>query len=316
MLRQVHPVRAPQALIIVLTFTLLVSPFVANAQTREVPQQPLSNGQFESTRLIGESTLLLDESAPMAPTAFGAYRRFGFYVSPVQPLNSTVASLRVLYSSQIPETSAVLIDVRTSADALRWSLWQSMEQSGDMLQLEQLARFAQYRVALMTNQESPRVFSVQLLPQLASLASSQIKAPAPALSFKVKATRQGMIGGRTANGHIITKRDRFVSLPCWCSLSTKNGNEYMVRLTYKGRSTVVPVMMLAHGTDAITIGIHSLSAISPICVRVGPRIMRLTMMVIMAVDLVWAGKSHFQPLLMLVMVPGGMTCKLLAIVPN
>jgi hypothetical protein len=50
-----------------------------------------------------------------------------------------------------------------------------------------------------------------------------------------------MVGGRTANGHVITKRDRFVSLPCYCSLSTRGGDEYKVRLTYRGRSTVVPV---------------------------------------------------------------------------
>jgi hypothetical protein len=50
-----------------------------------------------------------------------------------------------------------------------------------------------------------------------------------------------MVGGRTANGHIITPRDRFVSLPSWTVLSSKGGHEYQVRLSYKGRSTVVPV---------------------------------------------------------------------------
>ncbi len=51
----------------------------------------------------------------------------------------------------------------------------------------------------------------------------------------------GMIGGRTANGHRITKRDHFVSLPSWRSLSSKGGSEYMVRITYNGRSSVAPV---------------------------------------------------------------------------
>lgn len=242
MLSKVHPVRAPQALIIMpIMMIMLASPFAASARSPELPLQPLSHGQFESTHVTGENTLLLDDNAPLAPLAFGAYSRFGFYISAVQSFATPVASIRVEYVSQIPQASAALIDVRSSLDAVEWSLWQPVDQSGAVLHTQQPARFAQYRVALMANQASPQISSVQLLPQLPAPASQLKASAAQALTFKVRATRQGMVGGRTANGHIITKRDRFVSLPCWCSLSTRNGNEYKVRLTYKGRSTVVPV---------------------------------------------------------------------------
>ncbi len=60
-------------------------------------------------------------------------------------------------------------------------------------------------------------------------------------TYTIFATRQGLVGHRTANGHIIRPRDRFVALPSWRALSPKGSNQYQVRLTYKGRSVVVPV---------------------------------------------------------------------------
>ncbi len=60
-------------------------------------------------------------------------------------------------------------------------------------------------------------------------------------TYRVYAHREGLVGNTTANGHVIQPNDFFVALPCWCGLSAKNGNEYSVRLTYKGTSIVVPV---------------------------------------------------------------------------
>ena len=60
-------------------------------------------------------------------------------------------------------------------------------------------------------------------------------------TFRIRGTRLGLVGGRTANGHTIVERDRFVALPCTCALSSLGGNEFQVRVTYGGRSAVVPV---------------------------------------------------------------------------
>ncbi|MEZ4524186.1 MAG: hypothetical protein R3A46_21520 [Thermomicrobiales bacterium] len=58
---------------------------------------------------------------------------------------------------------------------------------------------------------------------------------------RVYAHREGLVGYTTANGHVIQPNDFFVALPCWCALSSKGGDEYQVRLTYKDKSIVVPV---------------------------------------------------------------------------
>jgi len=57
----------------------------------------------------------------------------------------------------------------------------------------------------------------------------------------VFATREGLVGRTTANGHVILPRDRFVALPSRRSLSGKGGREFQVRLTHKGKSVVAPV---------------------------------------------------------------------------
>jgi hypothetical protein len=60
-------------------------------------------------------------------------------------------------------------------------------------------------------------------------------------SVRVYASRIGLVGGRTANGHTILERDRFVALPSAAVLSSRAGHEFQVRVTYRDRSAVAPV---------------------------------------------------------------------------
>jgi hypothetical protein len=60
----------------------------------------------------------------------------------------------------------------------------------------------------------------------------------------VYATREGLVGGRTANGHIIKPRDHFVALPSRRGLNSYSGKrEYMVDVCYPktGRCVTEPV---------------------------------------------------------------------------
>lgn len=60
-------------------------------------------------------------------------------------------------------------------------------------------------------------------------------------TYRIFATREGLVGLQTANGHIIQERDHFVALPSWQVLSSYQGYEYQVRITYNGRTTIAPV---------------------------------------------------------------------------
>lgn len=60
-------------------------------------------------------------------------------------------------------------------------------------------------------------------------------------TYSVRATREGLVGKKTANGYRIPERAWFVALPSWKVLSSKGGNEFQVRVTYKDKSVVLPV---------------------------------------------------------------------------
>lgn len=61
------------------------------------------------------------------------------------------------------------------------------------------------------------------------------------LALNLYATREGLVGHTTANGHVIKKRDRFVALPSTSVLCTLGGNEFQVELQFNGRSVIAPV---------------------------------------------------------------------------
>lgn len=65
---------------------------------------------------------------------------------------------------------------------------------------------------------------------------------APA-TYRLFATREGLTGQTTANGHVIQSRDHFVALPSRRMLASKGGTEYQVRLCYArtGRCETAPV---------------------------------------------------------------------------
>jgi hypothetical protein len=58
---------------------------------------------------------------------------------------------------------------------------------------------------------------------------------------RIFATREGLVGRTTANGHVVRPNDRFAALPSRRALSRNGGREFQVRLTYRNRSVVVPV---------------------------------------------------------------------------
>jgi hypothetical protein len=51
---------------------------------------------------------------------------------------------------------------------------------------------------------------------------------------RVYATREGLVGHKTANGHKITKKDHFVALPSRRALSAKGSGTYSVRVCVAG----------------------------------------------------------------------------------
>jgi hypothetical protein len=61
-------------------------------------------------------------------------------------------------------------------------------------------------------------------------------------TYRVYATREGLVGGTTANGHVIVPRDHFVALPSRRALSPRGSSTYSVRVCAdNGRCEIAPV---------------------------------------------------------------------------
>ncbi|MBK9713479.1 MAG: hypothetical protein IPO81_19595 [Kouleothrix sp.] len=219
-----------------------LAPPGSSAQAATAP--PASGaGQSQDVRVGDDGSLTLAANAPPAPPVYGTFQHFGLAISSAQQFSTPFRSIRIDYDASAPRGSAVRLDVRASADGARWGAWQVGLAGGATATFASPARFAQYRATLLGSARGlPSIRDIRLAPQpgpaiYSALEDSQPVAP----TWRLHATREGLVGHRTANGHRIAKRDRFVSLPSWRALAPDGTNDYMVRITYNGRSAVAPV---------------------------------------------------------------------------
>jgi hypothetical protein len=71
-------------------------------------------------------------------------------------------------------------------------------------------------------------------------AGAQVQAQAE--QYSVFATREGLVGGTTANGHVIADRDLFVALPSRRALAPRDTSDYSVKVCAPtGRCAFAPV---------------------------------------------------------------------------
>ena len=137
------------------------------------------------------------------------------------PANRVNAQLNV----DAPKGTSVDVDVRGRTGANDWTEWTPAGTP-----LSQTVGSVQVRVTLTTAKDGvePSVREVRLsadsVPQVQALAAAN------ALTYKVYGTREGLPGGKTANGHIITSHDHFVALPSGRGLSDKGTGDYSVRV--------------------------------------------------------------------------------------
>lgn len=216
--------------------SLAISPTSGRAAA---PRWPAAATTGTAILASGDLSLAAD-AAPAAP-AYGSYARFGLFDSQPQTTPAT-SRVQVQLRATVPAAAAVRLDVRIATGA-KWSDWTLDVADGATVTFDRVGQQVQYRLTLLAQAAAPQVQSVTLtalpLRPEDSVRSMQDEPVAP--TYHIRATRMGLVGDRTANGHIIQPNDWFVSLPSFRSLSSKGGSEYMARLSYKGKSIVVPV---------------------------------------------------------------------------
>jgi hypothetical protein len=166
-------------------------------------------------------------------------RAYGIYVSAVQPLDSTFDLARALQPGDPVESGLVELEGRSSLDGLRWSPWAPLPADGGAVSLPP-GRFFQFRAELSAAQgEAPLLRGLDV--ELASTGALPVDASGNNPTVRLFGTREGLVGRKTANGHTIAERDRFVALPSKRVLNPDGKQDYQVRLSYKGKTATAAV---------------------------------------------------------------------------
>ncbi|MFD6142998.1 hypothetical protein [Promicromonospora sp. NPDC060271] len=171
----------------------------------------------------------------------------GQLVAEPKHLDSPASVVTADVDATAPAGTSVLVDVRGRLTDQGPDSWTEWVPAGSPLPAP--AETVQARVTLVgEGGTSPAVRKVTLTPEARrsqSLQDAEVQAAPTAVadSYKVFATREGLVGGTTANGHVITSRDHFVALPSRRGLSPKNSGSYSVRVCAEstGRCAYAPV---------------------------------------------------------------------------
>lgn len=159
--------------------------------------------------------------------------RTGLAVYPLT-LATPAAGYTADVDATVPSGAELAVDVRGRSSA-GWSEWTQVPGA-----LPFRTRDVEVRAMLSAPDgvASPVLRSLTVTPTAARAAPPVDERD----SYRVYATREGLAGGTTANGHKITKRDHFVALPSRRGLSGRRGGNYSVRVCAgNGRCAWAPV---------------------------------------------------------------------------
>jgi hypothetical protein len=224
-----------------LTLVALATPASASGQlTLSVPVD--SYGADSSNVTASSGSLHLGQGeARAASTKMPLHT--GIAVYEPNKLASPVNSVSATVQSTVPQGTELAVDVRGALPDGNWTEWTEVRSDAPAV-LATPSSVVQVRLVLTAPDgvagPSVRGVSLSLWNEANARPSAQIMAAG--VSYRVYATREGLVGGTTANGHVITSRDHFVALPSRKGLSSKGTGNYSVQVcSSSGRCEWAPV---------------------------------------------------------------------------
>ncbi len=152
----------------------------------------------------------------------------GLLTLPVHQLATPAATISPTLDAVTPPGTAATVDVRGLLSGGRWSEWVP-SRSGTTTTLPSPTTTVQLRVVLTGTPGAPGPVVSGLRARAEDATSMRAdSAPSQPDSYQVIATREGLVSGRTANGHQIRHNDLFVALPSRRALA--DGSEYTVKV--------------------------------------------------------------------------------------
>jgi Putative peptidoglycan binding domain len=173
-------------------------------------------------------------------------RGYAMDLLPAHPVGRSVNQVAVELTARVPTGADVTVEVRGEAgDDAAWTEWREAT-PGTPVALPSAVETVQARLTLHAapGGASPVVSGLRLTASSATGVRAAATAVSPmTVSSRVFATREGLVGGSTANGHVIKSRDHFVALPSGRALSPNGSSQYSVRVCNpnNGRCETAPV---------------------------------------------------------------------------
>jgi len=189
-----------------------------------------------------DGELRLDPVTARRAASMASSRRQGTLLSGEHDLTWPADRVRAELAADLPPGSDVHLDVRGRRADGHWTEWIPAGRGGPA-DVEAEVRTVQARLILLAGEAgaSPAVRSLRLTADLVA-ESRQDPPPKVADTFRVFATREGLVGGTTANGHVIRPRDHFVALPSRRGLAPRGTGDYTVKVCAdNGRCAWAPV---------------------------------------------------------------------------
>jgi hypothetical protein len=177
-------------------------------------------------------------NADTSAAPLGAVRT-GLLTLPEHTLATATDRIATSVSTQTGAGADATVDVRGLRSTGNWSEWITADAHGVAV-LPESSTQVQTRLVL-TGDPGPAVTGVTLTAAAPSQTESTAALGVP-LTYSVYATREGLPGGTTANGHVIAPHDHFVALPSRRALSPNGKSDYSVQVCARnGHCVFAPV---------------------------------------------------------------------------
>jgi hypothetical protein len=222
----------------------LVTPAAVAVPSSESWAAELSVGGGDDTNVVadgsGAGAVRLDDLRPRVTSRGPAPAEGELLLAPRRPAAVT-DRVAADVTADVPPGAEVLVAVRGTRDDGTWSPW-SEARPGAPARLAEPTVELQVRVTLIATPDgrSPSLRRLWMTadrgPAIASPRADE------AFTARVFATRIGLVGNDTANGHEVVRDDRFAALPSRRSLAPRGSGDYTVRVCARpDRCTWAPV---------------------------------------------------------------------------
>lgn len=200
------------------------------------------DGGDDTNVVATDGAVQLSERTPRATSTGPAPAEGELLLAPRRPAAVT-DRVAADVTADVPAGAQVVVAVRGLRADGTWGQWSEAD-AGSPARLSEPTYEVQVRVTLVAAPDGtgPALRRLWLTADRGPTAATPAPTTTPAFTSRVFATRIGLVGNRTANGHEVAENDRFAALPSRRALSPRNTGDYTVRVcSTPTRCTWAPV---------------------------------------------------------------------------